>query len=257
MASPMLDFHRSISSSLRLAVQRSNRRGDVFTHKKNPPKSVGHMAPVKSDDKEFSYDEGEISDFKKKYEDEGDESYSHYDALDHKFDLGDDFVDDETDYGETLPVAKIVMLVLLVLVVCVLFLKRDDMMRAWRMRQAARAARALGKDEELKPVDSWFGTTKPVRVMITMDGQTHTIGADASSIMSISQLPFVLTDACAESGFPELSGVSIVDLCIAKQAELRYEAKDGISRPVDGQTTPWDLQTAKALRVNVEGKQEL
>ena len=69
---------------------------------------------------------------------------------------------------------------------------------------------------------------------------------------SISSLPFALTDACVDSGFPELSGLSIVDLCIAKKASLSFEGSEGgVMRPVDANTTLDDLMAAKTLRIDV------
>ena len=102
-------------------------------------------------------------------------------------------------------------------------------------------------------MESWFGVrTEPVKVMITMlDGTFTTIGASRDAITSISQLPFALTDACVESGFPELRSLSIVDLCIAKKAEMSYETKAGDIVPINATTVTSDLIGVKSLRVRV------
>ena len=170
-----------------------------------------------------------------------------------KFDDDIDLTDEDWEEDEGLPWGKIVAAGGVSMLVLLLLAKKDDFVRAWRRRQAAKAARALGRDEEMAPVESWLiGTTRPVKVMIEVDSDTHTIGADAASFSSVSQLPFALTDACVESGYPELSGLSVVDLTLAKRATLSYEGKDGVVRAVDGQTTAWDLQTAKSVRVIVQ-----
>lgn len=68
----------------------------------------------------------------------------------------------------------------------------------------------------------------------------------------LTQLPFALTDACAESGFPELQSLDIVDLCISKRAELRFEScRGGAPQLVDAHTTVDDVMMAKAFHVKV------
>ena len=105
----------------------------------------------------------------------------------------------------------------------------------------------------MKPVSTWFGTTTTVKVLIEVDGATHTIGASRETFgQGLTQLPFALTDACAESGFPELLSLDIVDLCISKRAELRYEARQGGAlQLVDAFTTLDDVMMAKSFHVKV------
>ena len=205
------------------------------------------MAPLQSDKDEgeasHSYDEGEGSysyDEGEKKFDEGEKSYS-YD--------NEESWDDEESMTRFTAVA---IGVLLLLILILAWLKRDSLFQAWHRRQAARAAKGLGRGEELKPVESWFaGTTKPVKVLITCQGQTHTIGASRDSFSSVTQLPFALTDACVESGFPEISTLSVVDLCIQRKATLSYEGGDGRVQAVHGSTTLDDLLVAKAIHVIV------
>ena len=185
--------------------------------------------------------------------DEGEGSYS-YDEGEKKFEEGEYSYDaawhDKEDASRSLLVVVFAVLLLLLLILACL--KRDSLVRAWHRRQAARAAKGIGRDEELKPVESWFiGTTKPIKVCVTCQGQTHTIGASRDSFASVTQLPFALTEACVESGFPELSEVSVVDLCIARKATLSYEGSDGRVQPVDGSTMLADLLAAKSIRVAV------
>ena len=52
-------------------------------------------------------------------------------------------------------------------------------------------------------------------------------------------------------GFPELRSLSIVDLCIAKKAEMSYETKGGDIVPINATTVTSDLIGVKSLRVRV------
>ena len=181
-----------------------------------------------------------------------------YGGLNDKYAYGGDdglfFPDDDDDDSSGVSAVAIVAVAIALIGLILLYLKRDDLVRYWHRRTAARAAHMLGKDEEMQPVSSWLaGTTKPVKVIIELDGQSHTIGAPRDHFTSVTQLPFALTDACVDSYAPELSGLSIVDLCIAKKCELRYEARDGTVRPVSGTTTEKELQECKSVRVRVLG----
>ena len=109
----------------------------------------------------------------------------------------------------------------------------------------------IGPDDELMPVSSWLGTTQPVKVAIEMDGVTHKIGASRDGMASVSRVPFVLTEACCESGYPELANLDMVDLLLSKRAELSCVDSGGVQRRVDGTMTPNDLLTAKAFHVRV------
>ena len=101
------------------------------------------------------------------------------------------------------------------------------------------------------PVASWLGTTQPVKVAIEMNGVTHKIGASRDGMGSVSRVPFVLTEACYESGYPELAGLDLVDLLLSKKAELSCVDKDGDLRPFDGMMTGDDLMAAKSFHVRV------
>jgi hypothetical protein len=136
--------------------------------------------------------------------------------------------------------------------VCFVYM-RDDLVRAWHRRQAAQAARAMdiADDDELMPVSSWLGTTQPVKVAIEVNGVTHRIGASRDGMGSVSRVPFVLNDACYESGYPELVDLDLVDLLLSKKAELSYVDKDGDIRRFDGSITVVDLMAAKSIHVRV------
>ena len=139
-----------------------------------------------------------------------------------------------------------VLIVVLILLVSVLFCYRRSILRVMNGR-----SRAIARYSEMTPA-SWFGSsTQPVKITITHQGQTHTIGAPRNLITSISQLPTAITEACEASGFPEISSLSVVDMCNEKKASLYYEGSDGRVRPVSGTTTLPDLLEAKSLRVSV------
>lgn len=141
-----------------------------------------------------------------------------------------------------------------------LWSQRHAMLNAWHRRQARLAfpktATMDGEEmssSEIKPVSRWFGTSSVVPVSIEVDGATHKIGASRETFgQGLTQLPFALTDACAESGFPELQSLDIVDLCISKRAELRFEGcRGGALQLVDAHTTVDDVMMAKAFHVKV------
>jgi hypothetical protein len=169
-----------------------------------------------------------------------------------------DFDDDEDGWSWS----SILLIVLLVgMVVLFLWSQRHAMLNAWHRRQARLAfpkdATMQGDEmtstSEIKPVSRWFGTTSVVPVSIELDGTTHKIGASRETFgQGLTQLPFALTDACAESGFPELQSLDIVDLCISKRAELRFEGcRGGALQLVDAHTTVDDVMMAKAFHIKV------
>lgn len=80
---------------------------------------------------------------------------------------------------------------------------------------------------------------------------THKIGASRDGMGSVSRVPFVLNDACYESGYPELVDLDLVDLLLSKKAELSYVDKDGDIRRFDGSITVVDLMAAKSIHVRV------
>lgn len=157
--------------------------------------------------------------------------------------------EDETLFGVRLKTLY-VTLGAVVLLFC--FLRKLPAIRtALQRRAAANAARVAARDSELEPVNSWFGMTSVVKVHLELDGVTHCIGAARDDLTTVNQLPFVLADACEESGAPELIGLDLVDLCIKKRAELHYDTKGGGRRPVGGTTVLDDLMKAKAFHVRV------
>jgi len=163
--------------------------------------------------------------------------------------MGDE---EEVSWTESVPSYAWYLGIALLLVAVWCFFTRDAIVSSWHRRQAARAARAMaGADGELMPVSSWLGTTQPVKVSIEKDGITHKIGASRDGMASVSRVPFVLTEACYESGFPELANMDMVDLLLSKRAELSCVDKDGDERPVDGTMTGADLMAAKSFHVRI------
>ena len=130
---------------------------------------------------------------------------------------------------------------------------RDASMRAWHRRQAAQAAaRMQGRDDELMPVISWLGvTTAATKVTIELNGVTHTIGAPRDDIETVSRLPFVITEACRESGYPELAELDLVDLMLSRTAELSCVDRSGHLRPVDGTMSKADITSMRSFHVKV------
>lgn len=152
--------------------------------------------------------------------------------------------------------AAFVALAIVLFIAFLCYYHREPMVRCWHRRQAARAARAMraaDDDGEMLPVSSWLGpTTQPVKVHIELDGVTYKIGASRDGMDSISRLPFVLTEACYESGYPELADLDLVDLLLGKKAELAYADGSGAQKPVDGQMTVSDVQAVKSFHVTIK-----
>lgn len=155
-----------------------------------------------------------------------------------------------------------VILVLIGVMLIICWSQRHAMLSAWHRRQARLAFPKTatmegeatgGATAEMRPVSTWFGTTSVVQVTIELDGIQHKIGASRETFgQGLTQLPFALTDACAESGFPELADLDVVDLCISKRAELRFEgASGGALQLIDAHTTVEDVMGAKAFHVKV------
>ena len=85
-----------------------------------------------------------------------------------------------------------------------------------------------------------------------MNGTTHTIGAPREGMTSVSRIPFILTEACYESRYPELASVDLVSLVLNKCADLSCIDKDGQQRPVDGSMPSEELYDVKSLHVYVK-----
>jgi hypothetical protein len=174
-------------------------------------------------------------------------------------DMGDDDFDfsrfDEPDESGGMPTWAIFLVVISALICLYCFLSRDAILRAWHRRQATRAAAAMhDRNAELMPVSSLLGTTQPVKVIIEMDGVTHTIGASLHDVESVSRVPFALTDACVDSGFPELSSIDLVDLVLSKRAGVSCEDSSGKRRPLEGSMSAADLAQTKVIHVTVQPK---
>lgn len=158
------------------------------------------------------------------------------------------------DYGESgdadglvgLQPKTLALAALAVLAAGVLACRLGSLRAALQRRAAANAARVAGRDGELSPVSSWFGSTSVVKVFVEVGGATHTIGAARDGLSAVSQLPFLLTDACEASGSPELAGLDIVELCIQKRAELHFDASDGRQRPISGAPPRRPARAARA-----------
>jgi hypothetical protein len=189
------------------------------------------------------------------YGEDGNHDYN-YDSEDDS--LGDqpyDFNEDDTSPSVTVLQALLVFFLISCLLCAIL--QRDVILRMMHRRRAARAMRlsTVDPDEELAPVPGWFGMeTAVVKVIVDLGTATdrrHTIGMARESIGSVAQLPFALSDALSESGFPELSGLDLVELLISKSAELQVETSHGDLRPVDEQTRDWDVARAKSFHVRV------
>lgn len=214
-----------------------------------------------------SYDEGEIGSTVKKGVDPPESSYS-YDEGEEEGEGDFDFDWDDLSPWGFLGIALVVALQIPVAMAC---FGAGPLHRWLSRRHAMSMARTGGFDTEMGVADgggaggggplptggisNLFGKMNPVRVVIESGGAAMTIGAPREHLTSVSQLPFTLTDACVESGYPELQELDLVDLLIRKRATLELEDANGGARPIDSSTVPADIKAAKCIRVKIHAEE--
>lgn len=117
-----------------------------------------------------------------------------------------------------------------------------------------------GGEEEiglLEIVTSSFTSDASVPCVVDLgDGKaTRTCEAYVGTLEKVSELPFMLTEACRASGDPELGALSLVDLYLKDRIKLEYTSGSGNGdvKKVGkyGETTPDMLLKAKGFRVTV------
>ena len=117
-----------------------------------------------------------------------------------------------------------------------------------------------GEDEEiglLEVVTSSFTSDASVPCVVDLgDGKaTRTCEAYVGTLEKVSELPFMLTEACRASGDPELGALSLVDLYLKDRIKLEYTSGSGKGEVKKvgkfGETTPDMLLKAKGFRVTV------
>lgn len=115
------------------------------------------------------------------------------------FDLDDlpTWADEEEPSGGGWMPSTTTTIVVALLLICLL-LNARRIQQAMKRRAASAAVRFAALrgdgDSELTPVNTWFGSSAPMRVLVTLNGRTHTIGAETGELISVNQLPFVLSD---------------------------------------------------------------
>ena len=79
--------------------------------------------------------------------------------------------------------------------------------------------------------------SEDVKLSIELEGVTHQIGASRATWTAwrptLQRLPFVLTEACVESGYPELSELGLVQLFQEQRVNLSFVNIDGQQVSVD------------------------
>ena len=100
-----------------------------------------------------------------------------------------------------------------------------------------------------------------VKLSIELEGVTHQIGASRPTWTAwrptLQRLPFVLTEACVESGFPELSEIDLVQMFQEQRVNLSFVNIDGQRVSVDlsrgdSAVMTSELYTAKSFHVCVQ-----
>ena len=153
--------------------------------------------------------------------------------------------------------------IVLIAVVCCMAC-REPLIQCWRSKlEVARAKKLLRSVEDglelasveepgfLEVLGSAVSSSKQIKALVELDGVTHTIPVHLGHIGAVSQLPFILSEACADSGAPELAGIDLVELQISKDAHVFYVDRKDNQVPVDHRTKASDLMGAKAFRVKI------
>lgn len=109
----------------------------------------------------------------------------------------------------------------------------------------------------LEVVASSFSADESVPCTVDLgDGKpAKTCEAYVGTLEKVSELPFMLSEACRRSGDPELGAFSLVDLYLKDRIKLEYVsgAGNGETKRVGkyGETTPSMLLKAKSFKVTV------
>jgi len=83
------------------------------------------------------------------------------------------------------------------------------------------------------------------------DSKPRKIDVAAGSLEKVTELPFLLQEACRGSGIGELAALSLVDLWLKQRAQLQYTSASGANVLFDKTTTVTQLRRAKSFRVTI------
>ena len=127
--------------------------------------------------------------------------------------------------------------------------------RAAHYRKVGASAELATAEEDVGILEAAFFRDEGVECFIDLsDGtSTRTCEAYVGELEKISELPFILTEACKASSNPALQSVSIVDLFLKGGVKLQYTNESDVLMDIGkaGQTTPAQLRAAKSFRVTV------
>ena len=152
--------------------------------------------------------------------------------------------------------------------------RKHDVMMWWRRRRLAAkykrvkadasgpdtAAELSGAEDDdlgmLEVVTASFTADKSIECVVDLgDGKgTHTCDAyDMEKLEKISELPFILADACRRSGNVELAAISLVDLYLKDRLRMQFTSAAGELKTVGkaNTTTVAMIRAAKGFRVTI------
>ena len=168
----------------------------------------------------------------------------------------------------------ILIVFIAIFVLNTIFYRKHDVMMWWRRRRLAAkykrvkadaagpdtAAELSGAEDDdlgmLEVVTASFTADKSVECVVDLgDGKgTHTCDAyDMEKLEKISELPFILADACRRSGNVELGAISLVDLYLKDRLRMQFTSAAGELKTVGkaNTTTPAMIRAAKGFRVTI------
>jgi len=143
----------------------------------------------------------------------------------------------------------------------------QDLKNLWQRRVQAARYRKVGGTAEMANAEEDVGffdivssslTAGPVVecVIDLNDGkEPRKCEACVAELEKISELPFVLTDACKASADPSLNSLSLVDLFLRGALEMQFQPKEGaplVDVKSAKETTPAQLRAATGFRVTVK-----
>lgn len=167
----------------------------------------------------------------------------------------------------------ITVVLVLMLVWSFIRFHQDGVKNWWGRRRAAARYKRAKKDDSLADAaeagDNLSGAEEEPTFMETLKAsftkdrsskctvdlgsgaKTVTMDAQLGTLEKVSELPFLLQQACRYSGNGELAALSLVDLWLHDRARIQLTQPNGNSHVVGTQTTPIMIRRARSFRITI------
>jgi len=133
----------------------------------------------------------------------------------------------------------------------------------WTRRRAAARYKNAKKDDEaaedtdgpepsfMETLKATFTKDKSSKCTVDTGVKVHTMDAQLGTLERVSELPFLLQQACRYSGNGELAALSLVDFWLHDRARIQLTSADGQSHEVGKHTTPPMIRRARSFRITI------